>query len=224
MPLFHLRCSCSSNSNLTRHAASEVLYATGDFPKLTALAEKPLLYARCFEDKLNIYNNLVRALSSSGKNDECIDTCVSVLSQLGESLPSNITPEIYSEEVAKVKEALAAQTRQDLLSLPIMTDTKKLAAMRFLNHMLIVTYTSNPSLNPILVFRMVRMSVKFGVCNMSAIAFACYGAWLASFLNKDYEGGFRMGRVGTDLMKKLDAAEILPRIHLVVYGMVSLLN
>ena len=183
------------------------------------------MYARSFVDKLHIYGNLVRALSSSGKNDECIDTCISVLSQLGEFLPSNITPEIYHEEVATVKQALVGQSRQELLSLPVMTDLNKLTAMQFLNHMLIVTYTSNPSLNPIIVFRMVRMTVDFGVCNISAIAFACYGAWLASSLNDDYEGAFTMGRVASDLMKKLgNGAEIMPRIHLVVYGMVSLLD
>jgi len=203
-------------------AASEALCATGDFPKLTALTEKPLIFARCFEDKLNIYNNLVRALSSSGENEECIATCVNVLSQLGEFLPMNITPEIYREEVVKVKQALIGQSRQGLLSLPVMTDLNKLTAMRFLNHMLIVTYTSNLSLNPIVVFRMVRMTVDFGVCNISAIAFACYGAWLASSLNDDYEGAFTMGRVASDLMKKLGSAEILPRIYLVIYGMINI--
>lgn len=94
--------------------------------------------------------------------------------------------------------------------------------MRFLNHMLIATYYSNPSLNPLVVFRMVRITVDFGVCNISAIAFACYGAWLASSLNDDYEGAFTMGRVALDLMKKLGGGEILPRIHLVVYGMINI--
>ena len=74
----------------------------GDYPTLTALAVKPLHYARCFEDKLITYSNLVRALSSSGKFDECINTCVSVLSELGESIPTTVTQEIYFEEVAQV--------------------------------------------------------------------------------------------------------------------------
>eukprot|EP00984_Skeletonema_dohrnii_P030217 scaffold21542_cov121-Skeletonema_dohrnii-CCMP3373.AAC.2 len=205
-------------------AASEALCATGDFPKLTALAEKPLIYARCFQDKLNIYNNLVRALSSSGENEECISRCVSVLSQLGEFLPKHITPDIYREEVAKVKQALIGQSKQDLLSLPVMTEAKKLTAMRFLNHMLIATYSTNPPLNLLVVFRMVRMTVDFGVCNISAVGFACYGAWLASSPNDEYEGAFTMGRVASDLMKKLCGAEaeILPRIYLLIYGMINI--
>ena len=76
-------------------AASEALCVIGDYHTLTALSKMPLHHARCFDDKLNTYSNLVRALSSSGNIDECIDTCVSVLSQLGESLPTKVTPEVY---------------------------------------------------------------------------------------------------------------------------------
>jgi histidine kinase len=202
-------------------AASEALCVIGDYPTLTALSKMPLHHARCFDDKLNTYSNLVRALSSSGNIDECIDTCVSVLSQLGESLPTKVTPEVYFDEVAKVRQSLMGLSRQDLWSLPLMTDLNKLTAMQFLNHMLIVTYTAKPPLNPIVVFRMMKMSVDFGVCNISAIAFSCYGAWLASSLNDDYDAAFAMGRFASELMKKLSGAESVPRIYAVVYGMIN---
>ncbi|KAL7499306.1 hypothetical protein ACHAWT_009981 [Skeletonema menzelii] len=203
-------------------AASEALYVVADYSTLAALAEKPLRYAQCFEDKLITYSNLVRAMSSSGKTDECINTCVSVLSELGEPIPTTINQQIYFEEVAKVQEALIGRSRQDLLSLPVMTDINKLTAMRFLNHMLLVTYASNPALNPIVVFRMVRLTVAYGVCNIAAIAFSCYGAWLASGLNEDYGAAFTMGRVASDLMTKMGSVEMLPRVHAVVYGMINI--
>ena len=194
----------------------------GDYPTLTALAAKPLHYARCFEDKLITYSNLVRALSSSGKFDECINTCVSVLSELGESIPTTVTQEIYFEEVAQVREALIGRSRQDLLSLPVMADANKVTAMRFLNHMLMVTYVSNPSLHPIVGFRMVRLTVAYGVCNIAAIAFSAYGTWLSSSLNEDYDAAFTIGRVASELMTKMGCFEMLPRVHVVVYGMINI--
>ena len=63
-------------------------------------------------------------------------------------------------------------------------------------------------LNPILVFRMVKMSIEFGVCNISAFAFGCYGAWLVSDPHSDFEGGYSMGRVATEMMKRLGATEV----------------
>ena len=216
-----MSCGLVINSN-SFVAASEALCVVGDYPTLTALAVKPLHYARCFEDKLITYSNLVRALSSSGKNDECINTCVSVLSELGESIPTTVTQEIYFEEVAQVREALIGRSRQDLLSLPVMTNASKMTAMRFLNHMLIVTYISNPPLNPIVVFRMVRLTVAFGVCNIAAIAFSAYGGWLSSSLNEDYDAAFTIGRVASELMTKMNCVEMLPRVHAVVYGMINI--
>ena len=46
------------------------------------------------------------------------------------------------------------------------------------------------------------------VCNISAFAFGNYGGWLLGALNSDFEGGFRMGRVATELMKRLNAIEV----------------
>lgn len=51
-------------------AASEALFVTGNFQRLSETTEEPLEKAKCFEDKLNIYHNLVRSLIAWGKHDE----------------------------------------------------------------------------------------------------------------------------------------------------------
>jgi len=51
-------------------AASEALFVTGNFQRLSEITEEPLEKAKCFEDKLNIYHNLVRSLIAWGKHDE----------------------------------------------------------------------------------------------------------------------------------------------------------
>lgn len=109
-------------------AASEALYVTGDFSRLAALADKPLKFARTFEDKLNIYNNLVRSFLASGQLDQGIATCMRVLAQLGEALPAQLTQEVFHVEVLRVKTTLEGMSNEALLSLPIMTDTTKLVS------------------------------------------------------------------------------------------------
>ena len=106
--------------------ASEALFVTGDFSTLTSLVEMPLNKARCFEDKLNIFNNLARSLIGSGRLEEGLTTCVNVLSQLGEIIPIYVTEGIYHDEVNCVKQLLHGKCGQELLSLPIMTDLQKL--------------------------------------------------------------------------------------------------
>jgi len=203
-------------------AISEALFVTGDFVKLSDLIEEPLRHARCFEDKLNIYNNYVRSLIASGNYEECLDMCISILLQLGEIIPTEVTEDIYANEVAEVKKSLEGKNREDLLCLPTMLDASKLAAMQFLNHALTLSFVFKPILNPIVVFRMVEISIQHGVCNLSAFAFACYGGWLVSFPTYDFDGGYTMGLVANDLMKMLNATEIIPRLYSMVYGFINI--
>jgi len=53
---------------------------------------------------------------------------MSILSQLGEVIPTDITADIYADEVAQVKQLLHDKSRQELLSLPMMSETQKLVS------------------------------------------------------------------------------------------------
>ena len=55
-----------------------------------------------------------------------------------------------------------------------------------------VTYTKRPVLSPITVFRLVRMTLSKGMCNVSPFAFACYAVWLVSDPVNDVESGYYM--------------------------------
>ena len=107
-------------------AASEALFVTGDFSTLSSVINSPLVNAHSFEDKLNAYNNLVRALAASSKYDEGITECLNILAQLGEVIPTDITADVYRDEVIRVKQLLDGKSRTELLSLPLMLETKKL--------------------------------------------------------------------------------------------------
>ncbi len=147
--------------------------------------------------------------------------CVSILLQLGETIPTDVTEDIFEHEVAEVKKSFEGKNREDLLSLPTMLDAQKLAAMQFLNHALSLSFVFKPILNPIVVFRMVKISIQYGVCNLSAFAFACYGGWLVSSPSSDFDGGHTMGRVANDLMKRLDATEVGTIIMLWGFSFIS---
>ena len=77
-----------------------------------------------------------------------------------------------------------------------------------MNHALTMTFVAKPLLNPIIVLRMVKMSIEYGICNISAFAFACYGVFLVCEPSCDVEGGHMMGRVATEMMEKLGAVEV----------------
>ncbi|KAL3800854.1 hypothetical protein HJC23_001691 [Cyclotella cryptica] len=201
-------------------AAGVALYAVGDFTTLKTVMLKPVMRARCFEDKLNTYHNMVRFLSSSGRMKEVIVKCSSILAQLGEIIPEDMNQEICDEEAERVKEALVPLSEKDLLSLPVLTDQRKMVSISF-NLKIASAYVVKPILTPYLVFRMIRLSIEHGLCNISSFAFGLYGSWLVSGYNSDFDRGYRMGRVATDLMRKLRADEFIPRVYTTVYGFIN---
>lgn len=104
------------------------MFITGDFTRLCNLVNEPLASAKSFEDKLPIYNNLVRALTASGKLKEAFNQCVDVLSQLGQNLPSESSPSIFKESFVEVKALLHEKSIKDIVSLPEMKDERKLVS------------------------------------------------------------------------------------------------
>ena len=80
--------------------------------------------------------------------------------------------------------------------------------MQFLNLALDWAYIAKPELGPILVLRMVQISIAHGTCRISANAFGCYGAWLMNSKNSDYEKGYRMGKVALSLVSNLGAKKV----------------
>ena len=80
--------------------------------------------------------------------------------------------------------------------------------MQFMLHALSMTYSTNSLLNHFIVLRMVKMSIEHGICSISALAFASYGALLVCEPSCDFEGGHEMGRVATEMAKQLGAIEV----------------
>lgn len=101
---------------------------------------------------------------------EGISKCTSLLRELGEPIPEHVTNEVYAEEVQHVRQALQDLSVDDLLALPLMTDERKIICIQFMNHAVNAAYCVEPLLAPILVFRMVRLSIDHGVCNISGMS------------------------------------------------------
>lgn len=93
---------------------------------------------------------------------------------MGEGLPEQINSVIYAAEVREVKQAFIELSGGDILNLPMMREPPKLAAMQFLSLILTAAFVAEPLLAPILVFRMVRLSIRHGLCRVSAYAFGRY--------------------------------------------------
>ena len=94
--------------------------------------------------------------------------------------------------------------------------------MQFLNLLILLAYAVRPDMFPIISCKMLETSIDHGVCNITPFAFGVYGAFLVSTTIPDVIGGYRMGRVAKELMKLLNAIEILPRLYTTIYAMINI--
>jgi len=219
---------CEYNLTVKLHdAAQDAVFATGDFPTLGLLNSRVIANAKNFDDKLNSYNNIIRYLVSLGQLDQAISKCKSILKELGEGLPL-LLPGILGvpvllREFWTVKKMLGQYSGKDILGHKRMTDTRKLAEMEFLQSIISAGNNSaDPRIVAILITRLVKLSLEFGLCDVSAFAFAAYGSMLVHGKIKDLEGGYFYGNLAIQVLNLLGANRFKARVFAIVYGFINI--
>uniref|UniRef100_A0A7S2DVG6 Uncharacterized protein n=1 Tax=Helicotheca tamesis TaxID=374047 RepID=A0A7S2DVG6_9STRA len=176
--------------------------------------------AVCFLDRFPSYLCLVKSYISQGRVDEAISTGFGVLSKLGEPFPKSSGTFTTIRDHVKTKNKLRGKTDDQLKELPIMKDDSKIAAMRMLNLMYSCCYICKPDLLPLVTFRMVRLSVKYGLSYVSAFAFAAYGMIVSAFLGNSKEGN-RFGKIALSILEKFDTKELTSRTVAIVWFFIT---
>eukprot|EP00978_Attheya_sp_CCMP212_P034278 scaffold142737_cov67-Attheya_sp.AAC.1 len=101
-----------------------------------------------------------------------------------------------------------------------MKNEDKLAAMQIFADIGPPIFLCRPKYFPLLAFRGVRLSLKFGLCNETANAFAGYGVILGTGLGK-YKRGYRFGQLALMLAEKHKTNEYIAYVNYVVYANIN---
>ena len=193
---------------LTLHVeAAEAAYLSGDFQQMEYLAAVVLQRAEDILDRVKAYEVILHASSAQGNLSQGAKVGLQVLELLGERFPHDPSPADIFSGLQETRQALANQGVEELLHLPVMTDSYAIAKMRILSATLNPSYTSFPSLFPLIVFRMVRLSTTHGNTPLSAQAYATYGIILCGAMG-DIEVGYQFGTLAANLVEKLNAREL----------------
>ena len=156
---------------------------------------------------------------------EAIDVGLKVLERFGEKFPSSRPREASSlhalSEPMKIRRKLSWKTKSQLLDLPDMNHPDKVAAMGILNLLTTYSMIGRPSLFPYIAARLVKLSLSYGLCAISAPGFAFYGVWLCSI--GDTSNGYKYGQLALDVLDRYESTitEWVPRVYSVFYGMIA---
>jgi predicted ATPase len=183
--------------------AAEVGRTYGDFQETLALVDEILAHGQCFEDKLRALLVKAYVLGGQHKPLEAIDTCRGVLRNLRIWLPSNPKTIHVLIEFARTKRILKGRKAHELLSLPRTSDKMKIEAIRFLHAASIFAWHADlDSVASFLFLRMMRLTLKYGLCKLSPYVFATFGVILAAI--GEHREGFEFGQVALQLHDHLE--------------------
>lgn len=200
--------------------AAEVEYSKSNFVRVDKLVATVLENARNFRDSLRARASRIYSLSTRYKMTEAVDESLQVLHHLGETFPSEPTRFHIGRELSRVWRLLKNKTNEMILRMPLMTDPDKLATVQILNLLFPGAYRTRPKLWGLIVLRLVRLTLLYGLSPVSAVGFAFYAA-ISSMISRDIDGSSRYGELALSLLEKFQAREWIPRVYLGVYGHTS---
>ena len=199
--------------------AAAAAYLSTDFKQMETLAEMVLQQAKTLLDKVKVYEVKIQAYVAQNKLLEAIKTGLQVLKLLGVKFPEKPTKLNIILGLVRTKLTLAGKPIEDLIDLPKMTDQFALAAMRIMWSVSSAAYLAVPELIPLLAFKMVYLSVKYGNASESASGYAGYGTILCGVIG-DIDSGYQFGKLALSLLDKFNAKELKAKTFLVVNDLI----
>ncbi|MDV2995290.1 MAG: hypothetical protein N4J56_004944 [Chroococcidiopsis sp. SAG 2025] len=187
--------------------AVEVAYLNTEYAHLKTLSDLVLKQAKRPLDKVKVYETKIQFHIAQNQMLEAIATALEILKMLGVSLPEQ--PNRFGILVNSISTKLniGAKQIEDLAQLPRMTDPEKIAAMRILIAVLVPAFLTTPNLFPIITFKMVNLSLRYGNSPQAAYGYALYG-WLLCGALGDINSGYQFGQLALELLNKFNAQDL----------------
>ncbi|WP_026630227.1 hybrid sensor histidine kinase/response regulator [Dyadobacter alkalitolerans] len=198
---------------------AECAYLTGDIAATERLTATLLDHAKSVEERMNASQLRIQALIFSKNLDGAIRLSLTVLAELGIKFPSVPNNFHILTAYGKSKWHLRGLAIEDLENLPPMQDARMLAAMRILQNITAIAFVRIPLLYPLMVLKMVGISVRYGNAPESALTYITYGA-IVNAIETQNPACYRFGKTGLKLLEGVSNIAIKERTTL-VFNIVS---
>jgi len=181
--------------------ALESSYINTEFERAFQLSEVIISHAKHLLEKVKVYELKVIFYFNQDQAQDSIDIAIEALNLLEIYIPKKPQKLNILIELFLTKLALRNKQIEDLLELPPMTDPNKIAAIRILTNMTPAAFVVAPDMFPLIAFKMVTLSLKYGNAPLSSFAYANYGVIHCAVLG-DMDSGYRYGQMAQALLER----------------------
>ena len=194
--------------------AVESCYLTSNFDEMEKVGAVVTEMARTLLDKVKVYEVKVQACIARNNRVEAVRTALPILAMLDRKFPERPSKVSVVAELFRIKALLAFSGWRKSPVFRKMTAPNKIAAMRIMARVLPAAYTVTPNLFPIIIFRMVWLTVRHGAAAPSAVALSAYGLILCSGTG-DVDSGYRYGKMALDNLERIGAKDDFSKVNFV---------
>lgn len=200
------------------NAAAEAAYLTGAFDQLNVYHQIITENASVVKDKAQIYGLVIQSYMSQNMHLQGVELALQSIQEFGVSIPMEPTMEDAGAAFQSVGQALARfENLDDLLELQLLEDENLKAVMKILSDIIPIVFNAAPSHLPLVVCKMIEISVCDGLSSHTPFAFSLYALLLCGVLG-DLNKGTEFGDLAIKLVDQLGATEEIAK----TYNMVGL--
>jgi predicted ATPase len=159
--------------------AAESAYLLADFPSMDRLADSALENARSWQDKVEIYQVRINALTAQNRLLDAIQAAREILEPLGVRLPLKPGQAEVDEALREVDQALQGRSFASLLAIPqAPAGAAHHGVLRILDSIHATTAMTLQSLGPIVAAKMVQLTIMHGRTEASISGYVYLGIQL----------------------------------------------
>ncbi len=191
---------------------AEAAYLNSDPEEMERIISNVLRNTTEILHSVTAYIIKAQAYVSLTRNEDALNTSLEILAKLGVKLPLKPNKLHIIGSLLTTKFKLRGKTKEQLLELPEMKDPRQSAIMEILSTAASPAYFAKPDLFPLIVFRQIQLSVKYGNHLHSGFTYSTYGLIMCGSTN-EFDEGQKFGQLAVGLLNRFNANTLYAKIH-----------
>ena len=191
---------------------AECEFLTGDFAaaeeRLSILSER----ATNLVDSAAVTCLRAELYMTLDQRNRAVEVCLEYLRRIGVDWSPHPTKDQVEREYTKIWRQLGARAIEQLVDLPLMTDSDCRATLDVLSVFATPAWYADENLHDLVGAHMANLSLEHGNSDGSCHAYALLGTILGSNLGQ-YQAGFRFGKLAVDLIEKRGLHRFKARVY-----------
>jgi len=200
--------------------ASESGMITGALDDAGKWLDILLSKARNTTDRIKAHEIKLNHFTETHQFAETITHLLTVLDEIGYGIKRNPSKVAILKELVGVKWLMLNKNISDIPNLPAMKDERALAFMKLTVSATTSIFGHAPDILPIVFFRLVRLSLKYGNSEYAPFGYISYGFAISVFMGQINQG-YDFGKMALELVDKLNAQIVKTKVLVIFYGFLS---